>query len=363
MALNLADCQFHGPALPDPFVKFELEKELTRLKLLAKTTGADGRRLAEQWEPYRRKLRALVTSGGELRVFHHVIESLQELLGYDGAVADPGLVPTREESRGEEGGRLLTTADGQAKLRVWTTTFDEDLYAPSKRGRAYRFSHLRIAQRVLLASGERLGLVTNGVQLMLLISDPARPDSTVTIPVDPDWRISRDVPDSFRFLLAIACPGGIKALAEIVEKARLQQARVTKELRKQARQAVEMFVQEVLDNPANAEWLAEQTDQQGLARKLWHEGLITVYRLLFILKLESSGDPARSFSFASTSLWRNSFSPSMALARYAQDVLAGGAETGQLLERGVRTLYRMFEEGLECTELMVKPLGGALFGK
>ena len=46
-----------------------------------------------------------------------------------------------------------------------------------------------------------------------------------------------------------------------------------------------------------------------------------VYRLLFILKLESSDDPARSFSFASTSLWRNTFSPSMALARYARKVL------------------------------------------
>ena len=39
MALDLTDCQFHGPALPEPFVKFELEKQLG--KLLAKATGAD----------------------------------------------------------------------------------------------------------------------------------------------------------------------------------------------------------------------------------------------------------------------------------------------------------------------------------
>ena len=39
MALDLHDCQFHGPALPAPFVTFELEKELTKRKLLVKTTG------------------------------------------------------------------------------------------------------------------------------------------------------------------------------------------------------------------------------------------------------------------------------------------------------------------------------------
>ena len=101
---------------------------------------------------------------------------------------------------------------------------------------------------------------------------------------------------------------------------------------------------------------------RALARALWHEGLIIVYRLLFVLKLESSDDPARSFTFASTSLWRNTFSPSMALARYVQGVLFEGAETGGLLESGLRGLFRMFHEGVECTELNVKPLGGALFG-
>ena len=137
---------------------------------------------------------------------------------------------------------------------------------------------------------------------------------------------------------------------------------MTKDLRDQARQAVQRFVQEVLDHPENREWLAGQEDRAALARALWHEGLIVVYRLLFVLKLESSDDPARSFTFASTSLWRNTFSPSMALARYVQGVLFEGAETGGLLEQGLRGLFRMFHEGVECTELNVKPLGGALFG-
>ncbi|MHB0870719.1 MAG: N-6 DNA methylase, partial [Chloroflexota bacterium] len=90
--------------------------------------------------------------------------------------------------------------------------------------------------------------------------------------------------------------------------------------------------------------------------------MILVYRLLFILKLEASDDPARTFSFASTSLWRNSYSPNTALSKYAEAVLKHDSEVGSLLEEGLRALFRMFAEGLSTTELQVKPLGGALFG-
>jgi hypothetical protein len=359
MAFDLSDCQLSGPALPEPFVRFELEKELTSRKLLPRTTGEDGKKLRERWEVCRRHLRELTASGGPLRVRNKVIEPLTGLLGYD-RLEDTDDVQTREGR--EAGGSLLIGSDGQSKLRAWTAPFNEDLDAPSRRGRAYRFSHLRIAQRVLLASGERLGLLTNGVELRLLISDPARPDSQVIIPIDPGWKRGRDVPDSFLLLLALAGPKGVEALPDIVDRARLQQARVTKELRDQARESIERFLQDILDHPANRDWFAAHPDRARLARELWHEGLITVYRLLFILKLESGDDSARTFGFASTSLWRNTFSPSMALARYARDVLERGLETGSLLESGLRGLFRMFEHGLACTELVVNPLGGKLFG-
>ena len=360
MPFDLTDCQFVGPALSEPFVRFELEKELNKLKLLPKATGSDGKELKQAWEVYRRHLAQLAVRGGPVRVRNQAVEPLVGRLGYD-ELQQAKPVETREGR--EAGGHVFVGNDGSAKVRVWITSFDEDLDAPAKRGQAYRFSHLRIAQRVLLASGERMGLLTNGVELRLLISDPARPDSQVIIPIDPGWKRSRDVPDSFRLLLALASPDGVKAVPELVDKARLQQVRVTKELRQQARNAIGRFVQEVLDHPDNQDWFAEQTNHDQLARDLWHEGLVTVYRLLFVLKLESSDDPARSFAFTSTSLWRNTFSPSMALAPFAPRVLHEGAETGGLVEGGLRTLFKMFEEGIECTELNVKPLGGALFGR
>ena len=341
-----------------------------------------------------RKLRNLVAHGGPLRVQNHVIDPLLTQLGYARIQAVES-VQTREGA--EDGGALLLTEDGTARLRLWCVELEADLDSPARRGLAYRFSLTRIAQRVLLATGERLGILTNGLELRLIISDPARVDSQVAISIDPHWKRSPDLPDSVRLLIALASPAGVKALPALIDKARLQQAKVTKDLREQARHAIREFIQELVDHPDNKPILAELTGQvanntsaadvspsppseggegrgevgsstsafslqpSALPHDLWHEGLITVYRLLFILKLESTDDPARSFSFASTSLWRNTFSPTVALAPIVRRVLDHGAQTGRLLQDGLRGLFRMLSDGLQCTELNVRPMAGALF--
>src|SRR4029450_78701 len=140
MALDLHDCQFHCPALPEPFVTFELEKELTKRKLLVKTTGDEGRALQAQWDLMRRTLQGLAASGGPLRVVHHVIEPLMPLVYYS-QYEDAPLVQTREDQ--EAGGTLLVSDASAARLRVWTTAFNEDLYAPARRGGAHRVGDRR----------------------------------------------------------------------------------------------------------------------------------------------------------------------------------------------------------------------------
>jgi hypothetical protein len=358
MALEvLQHATFTGPALPEPYVRYEMEKDLQRLKLIPGASGKEREELQKSWAVYRRILRELVAQGGAVRVRNHVLEPLIPRLGYCN-LEEADAIETREGS--ESGGFLFTAKEGE-RLRVWTTALGEDLDAPAKRGRAYRFSNVRIAQRVLLASAERIGLITNGLSLRILISDPSRPDSQIEIPVDPHWKRSSEVPDSYRLLLALASPEGVKALPELTEKARLYQTRVTRELRVQARQAIERFIQGILDHPDNHYRISQIQDKEKLARELWREGLAIIYRLLFIFKLEGSDDPARAFSFSSTSLWRNSFSPGMALARHVREILDHGAETGRYLEEGLRALFRMFSDGLQCTELIIKPMGGALF--
>lgn len=360
MPLDLQnDCVFNGPALPLPFVTLNLEAELNRLRLLPRSTGDEANALSEFWTTYRAHLRQLVSQGGPQRVKNQVIEPLLAcgLLGYT-AIEAADEVTTREGR--ESGGAFLVAPDGR-RLRFWTTALNEDFDAPARRGEAYRFSHARVASRVLLAAGERLGILTNGTDLRLLICDPARLDSSVSITLDSSWKRSRDVPDSFRFFVALVRPEGVAAIAELIEKARLLQAKVTKDLRTQARLAVEEFIQAVLDAPENQESLSRFTDRAALARALWHEGLVTVYRLLFILKLESTDDPAKCFSFASGSLWRNTFSPGVALAPLARAVLDRGEPTGRMLEEGLRALFRMLGSGLQSTELTVRPMSGLLF--
>lgn len=353
--------QLFGPALPAPFVEHELKGLLTKRKLLPKSTGKDAKALEERWQVVRRKLGMLGEHGLGVRVRNHVLEPLLPLLGYS-EIAAQETVRTRE---GDEDGGLLLKAEKSA-LRAWCWPIGTDLDAPSKRGHAFRFSPARVAQRVLLAKGERFGLLTDGSELRFLLCDPARPESQMVFRLDAGrggWRSFKDPPESFQLFLALARPEGLAALPELIEQARLHQSRVTKELRKQAREAIEGFLQGLIDHPRNADVLAGITDKDALARDLWREGLAVVYRLLFILKLETAQDPARSFSFASTSAWRNTYSPSTALAPVVRAVLEGG-ETGGMLEGGLRALFRMFSRpaGLRSSELRVSPLGGMLFG-
>lgn len=364
MALRLDDVRAFGHALPAPFLKLKLETELQRHKLLRKSTGTDAQKLTADWDFYRNKLRALGQGLSE-RVKNHVLEPLVAMLGYEELVAAEEVV-TREGK--ENGGLLFRSKDG-ASLRAWAVARDTDLDAPSKRGRAYRFSPARIAHRVLEQTGEHLGLLTDGTELRLLLRDPGRADSHLVLPLERDggWRSAREAPDSFRLLLALGSSKGVQAIPQLIDAARGAQREVTKKLRQQARAAVEQFVQGVYDNPKNTEQRAawQQLDSDGrakLAKELWREGLILVYRLLFVLKLESDADPARVFSFAATSLWRQTFSPSTALAPIVRRVLDDGADTGGLLEGGLRSLFRLFVEGLVSRELTVRPLGGALFG-
>lgn len=363
MALDLRDCSFIGPALPEPFVKFQLEKLLRKEGLLPKDAGAEGKALQARWDSYRRKLRLLGDQGGAQRVAGHVLAPLAERLGYTHLERQSEVV-TREGP--ESGGLLLLTAEG-AKLRTWACEVGQDLDAPSRCGRAFRFSPSQVALRVLQSQGERVGLLTDGLELRLLICDASRKESHIGIRLDRGWRSRRVVPDSYRLLQALLTPAGIAKLAAIVDEARLAQTAVTAKLRVQARRAILDFVNELLSRPQNQAHLAalsaEQSAPDALAAALWHEGLILIYRLLFIFQLEASPDPARAFTFASARLWRTTYSPSQALAPIARKVLDSAAETGRYLEDGLRALFRLFATGLQSNEMKVHRLAGMLFEK
>lgn len=351
MTLDLSDCIFFGPALPEPFVRFELGPVLAKHGLLANTQG---KMFEQDWSALRRQFRPSGTTSGPRRICNQVIVPLAQRLGFERPIRQDDMA-TREGM--EDAGWLMHAPCG-ARLRAWTYDAETNLDAPHRTGRAYRFSPTRSAQRVLLASSEPMALLTDGEELRLLLCDPSRPDSHIIVPLNGSvgWRTQTLAPDSYRLLLALATPSGIAALPQLLDTARLSQTNITKDLRLQARQAVEGFLQCVLDHPANA-----RADSLSAAM-LWQEGLVLVYRLLFVLKLESAADPARAFSFASTGLWRNTLSPNRALGPLVRRYLDNGHDTGRMLEDGLRTVFRVFRDGLSCSELSVASLGGALFG-
>ena len=339
MSLDLRDCTVGGAALPEPFLRFELEAVLSRHGLLRPPDPA-------HWTALRRAVRGLGRIGGPQRVHNHVVAPLSPVLGY-GDPARGEAVVTREGP--EDGGWVL--AGPGATLRTWSIATGSDLDAPRRSGRAYRFSPMRSAQRVLRARNERAGLLTDGDTLRLLLCDPAEADSHVSFSLS-GWDTAHP-PDTALMLTALAGPAGLAALPAVLEAARLNQARITKELRGQARGAIEGFLQAVLDrNPGH----------RASAATLWSEGLVLVYRLLFILKLESASDPAHAFSFAATPLWRSALSPNQALGPLVRRHLDRGHDTGRMLEDGLRTVFQVFRDGIACGGLSIAPLGGALFG-
>ena len=328
--LDLEDCVLAGSAMTAPF----LHEGLARVIELPNGIETD-------WDGFRGGLHG----GGAQRVHQHVTLKLARALGYDRVVRqDP--VTTRD---GQEDGGWLMLASNGVRLRAWSIDSETDLDAAGPSPSAFRCSPTRIAQRVLLSLGERAGLVTNGDVVRLLLCDPSRADSHLSFPVG-DWRRRPVPPDSFRVLVALAGAKALPRLPEVLEAARLHQVKVTAELRRQAMEAITGFINAL-------------PERSGLdAAALWHEGLVLVYRLLFILKLESPAEAGGGFSFASVRLWRTALSPNHALGPLVRRHLDHGHDTGRMLEAGLRSLFAIFRDGLSCSELRIVPLGGALFG-
>jgi hypothetical protein len=339
-----SDCAFIGPLLTPGFVARALPDLLSRHGLYPHEPGL-------AWQSIRRGLQEFAAVGGPVRVLRHIVNPLAAGLGY-GEAGREEPVTTRE---GPEDGGLLLRHAGPVSLRVWPIGSDLDLDTPARRGAASPISPMRRASRVLRACGEQAGLVTNGTELRLLLCDPSGPNSHIAVPLGgrSGWALRSDVPESYRLVAALASPKGMASMGEIFDAARLHQTTVTKTLRTQARAAIEDFLRCVLDRSHAA----------PDPRTLWREALTVVYRLLFILKLESAAEPGRGFSFASSETWRRSLSPNRALGPLARRNLDLGHDTGRMLEDGLRALFDVCRDGLVHSALSIAPLGGGLFDR
>src|SRR4029077_15491039 len=112
--LDLYDCTFLGPALPEPFVRLEMTSQLAKLGLLANSQDGD---FQQHWTAMQRQLRS---SGGPQSVCNRVVAPLAERLGFEAPTRHDD-VATRE---GVEDGGWLMRAPCGARLRAWTFAVD-----------------------------------------------------------------------------------------------------------------------------------------------------------------------------------------------------------------------------------------------
>ena len=340
-----SDCQFAGPSLTPHFTDHALPALLVSRHLYLNQS-------APAWRRIQQGVRDFAGTGGPKRVLHHIVTPFMTAIGYsDRDRAEP--VATRI---GLEDGGYTFRNDNGASLRLWPIESTTELDAIPRRATAARVSPLRRSGRVLRACGEAAGIVTNGEALGLILCDPAGPDSHIIVSISgpTGWDARPDAPESYRLIAALASPHGLAAMNEIFDAARLHQTTVTKTLRSRARSAIEGFLCAVQERN-------HDTRPFPAAEVLWRQALTIVYRLLFILKMESSADPGGGFSFASTKEWRAFLSPNRALGPLARRHLDLGHDTGQLLEDGLRTLFVVCRDGLIHSALSIAPLGGGLF--
>jgi hypothetical protein len=340
-----ADCQFEGSLFAAEFMADALPRLLSHHGLYPhEPIGA--------WRRIQSGLREFAAIGGPVRVMRCIITPLATALGYP-EVRREELISTRLGA--EDAGYLLRATDGSS-LRAWPIGSDADLDTLPERGSAMRSNPSRRAGRVLRMRGERTGIVANGETLRVIICDPSGSDGQIVIPLSgrSGWISQLEVPESYRLVAALTSPKGVATMPDIIDAARLHQTAVTKMLRLQARAAIEDFLQCVLDRNRDAM-------TEPVPHILWRQALTFVYRLLFILKLESSAEPGRGFSFATSETWRRAFSPNRALGPLVRRHLDLGQDTGRLLEDGLRVLFRICHEGLVHPAMSIAPLGGGLF--
>ena len=170
------------------------------------------------------------------------------------------------------------------------------------------------------------------------------------------WRTRTLAPDSYRLVLALAAPKGIAALPEVLDAARLSQTRVTRicACRRAARSKAfckrySTIRQRRRTRPAPARGGALGRGADPRLSPAVHP---------------ETGERGRSGVRVQLRLHqpvaRRPVAQSGAGATGAT-LLDHGHDTGRMLEDGA-TVFRVFRDGLSCSELSVTPLGGALFG-
>lgn len=235
--------------------------------------------------------------------------------------------------------------------------WSDDLDSPVAGHRRRDTPHRRM-ERLLDRGEARWGVVCNGKVIRLLRREQVSGGRRF-FEVDLEMLFEEQDRDAFEVFWALfradvfVPDGSGKCLLDLVMEGCEQFAvRVSEELRDSVRIALETFVRGMLRNECNREVLRDVDPHV-----LFEQGLIFMYRLLFVLYGESRG-----LLPIEDRVYRESYSFE-ALRDLIDDQRQQFRPNEYRLWKSLQALFRMIRGGIETEELVVPPYNGGLFSE
>ncbi|MFY9658731.1 MAG: N-6 DNA methylase [Methylocystis sp.] len=221
----------------------------------------------------------------------------------------------------------------------------------------FRGSAQRKMERMLAETQVPFGIVLGGASWRLVQLDTAGEPRYLEF--DLDAIVANDDVDAWRIMFALLRPSGLigpKCLtARLIERSDEHGTSVSEALGPATRRALEIFLEAVRSDEANAAWApATFADPDGL-RAIHEEGVYTLFRLLFVLYGEAMG-----LLPLERPLYREAYSIEHIRGglTHAEDFV----ESSYALWDRLQALFQLIDRGVEARDLRIPSYNGGLFG-
>lgn len=222
---------------------------------------------------------------------------------------------------------------------------------------SFRGSAQRKMERMLAEVEASFGLIAGGSRWRLVQLDTAGEPRYLEF--DLEAIFANDDLESFRVFFVLVRPngllGGEQALvARLVEKSDEHGTSVSEALGPATRRALQVFLNAVLIDEANAAWAPTTfADPIGL-RAIHEEGIYTLFRLLFVLYGE-----AMALLPLERPLYREAYSVEYLRSRltHPEDF----AENSYALWERLEALFHLIDRGVDARDLRIPSYNGGLF--
>lgn len=330
----------------------ELLQRRHKGKLGESTRRLAWRRLSRRWDRVTRSLGRSSTGAKTRRLW---LMPLFAELGYE-LVAGPSFFEERQrEAKISCSHAFQPDSSKPALVYVDLHPWGQDLESPLP-GERRRNTPRRKMERILDMGEARWGIVTNGRVIRLLRREQVGAGRRY-FEVDLENVFEEEDESSFvvfwalfRAEVFVPDESGECLIDRISEGCQHYAVRVSDELRESVRKALEDFVRGIMEEPANREVLREVD-----AKELFGQGLIFLYRLLFVLYAES-----RDLLPIGNPIYRENYSLE-ALRDLMEDPSARFSSGKYWIQKSLQALFRMIREGVAAGDLMVPAYDGGLF--